>query len=253
MSLFSQIINGTITNLSAKDLWGVKNISLLVFYNSRLQTIEFPITCIRIGDISFLDSTFLTTVKLPSNLKYIGIEAFSGCTALNNIELNMDPYCVIRKNAFLNTPFYTNATKDIISINGKVLIKAVTSTSFPSSIINIASNSCNKLVTNSTLIIPDQIEIIGGPPASSIATLSIGNKVSELYTESIPTTVTTLICRQPADFIVTLPEPGDGSGLTYNKDSRNMTLYTDNESLKNYNWDGDNVTVTIYPLSQAPV
>ena len=100
-----------------------------------------------------------------------------------------------RKNAFKNTYFYNNATQDIISTDRKVLIKAVTSTSFPSSIINIASDSCDKLVTNSTLIIPDQVEIIGGPPASSITTLSIGNKVSKLYTESIPTTVTTLICR----------------------------------------------------------
>ena len=40
--------------------------------------------------------------------------------------------------------------------------------------------------------------------------------------------------------------------MAYNKDSRALTIYTDNEYIKNYNWAADNATVTIYPLSQAP-
>ena len=45
---------------------------------------------------------------------------------------------------------------------------------------------------------------------------------------------------------------GKDKGLAYDKDSRSFTLYTDNEMLKAYNGAGDNVTVTIKPLSEAP-
>lgn len=80
----------------------------------------------------------------------------------------------------------------------------------------------------------------------------IGENVRFMGHEAIPYTVTTLVCKQPSSKYVELPEPGDATGLTHDKSSRNVAIYTDNECMKNYNWKGDNVTATIYPLSQAP-
>lgn len=253
MSLFSSILCKTVTDLKAQDLYGITNIAYNIFYNSKLKTLELPNTCKRIGSTAFLGNTNLTTISLPDSIELIDQEAFSDCTSLTNVNLNVNPKCIIKENVFSNCPFYTNATTNLYAANGKILLKA-TSTTWPSNIINIATNACNALVTNSTLKIPDYVEILAGSPASSITSLTIGQKMSYLGPESIPTTVTTLICRQPAGMEVTLPtETGEYKGLSYNKDARNMTLYTDNESMKNYNWSGDNVTVTIYPLSQAPV
>lgn len=51
---------------------------------------------------------------------------------------------------------------------------------------------------------------------------------------------------------ISLPTAGETFGLTYNKNSRAVNIYTDNEDIRNYNWSGDNVTPTFYSLSQAP-
>lgn len=255
----------------------IKNIGKYAFSGcTSLPTITLPNSITAISNGLFNDCTSLSTITLPNSITSIDSSAFKGCTALNNINLhnnitkirdwafqdctslstiglNMNEKCIIKTDAFENASFYTKAnSSNLYGANGKILIKAV-STSWPTNIINLAGGSCDKLVTNSILTIPDYIEILGDNPTSlSITKLTLGLNTSYLPSGCIATSVTTLICRQPADMILDLPEAGDGTGLTYKKDARNMTLYTDNESMKNYNWSGDNVTVTIYPLSQAP-
>jgi len=54
--------------------------------------------------------------------------------------------------------------------------------------------------------------------------------------------------KTPSGVAMTLPTAGNGSGMFYNKTAKTMTIYTDNETIKNYNWSADNVTPTFYHL-----
>ncbi len=64
----------------------------------------------------------------------------------------------------------------------------------------------------------------------------------------------TIYFEQPQGMEVSLPLPiVDSSGMLstgmcYCKDAKEMTIYTDNETIKNYDWAADNVTATIYRL-----
>lgn len=52
----------------------------------------------------------------------------------------------------------------------------------------------------------------------------------------------------PADVQVEMPQAGEETGVAYYKNARQITIYTDNPIIKNYNWAGDNTTATIYHL-----
>lgn len=45
-----------------------------------------------------------------------------------------------------------------------------------------------------------------------------------------------------------LPTAGSETGMFYVKSARNVTIYTDNEMIKNYDWATDNITPTFYHL-----
>lgn len=45
-----------------------------------------------------------------------------------------------------------------------------------------------------------------------------------------------------------LPTAGSETGMFYDKSARNITIYTDNEMIKNYDWATDNITPTFYHL-----
>ena len=53
---------------------------------------------------------------------------------------------------------------------------------------------------------------------------------------------------QPSGMIVTLPTAGSSTGMLYCKTASSVTIYTDNETIKNYDYATDNVTATIYHL-----
>ena len=53
---------------------------------------------------------------------------------------------------------------------------------------------------------------------------------------------------QPAGMSVILPQAGSSSGMFYSKSAREMTVYTDNETIKNYDYASDNITATILHL-----
>lgn len=252
MSTITKILLHQLTTLTPRDLQGVKAIASGVFGGSKLNSVELPNTCEAIYGMAFCDSTNLQKIILPSSVKKIGTHAFARCSALNNVTLNLPSDCIIQGDAFVATPYYNNATSDLCSSDGKILIKGVSS-QLPSSVVNLAGNSGGaNLVVNSHLSLPDRIQIIVGHITGTPTKMTIGSSTHYMGTDAIPDTVTTLICRQPSGMKITLPIAGEAQGLTYKKDARNVAIYTDNEDIKKYNWSGDNVTATFYPLSQAP-
>lgn len=251
MSILSSILSKTVTSLNPKDLTGVRKLmpDVLRGCNS-LVYVNLPKTCEHIGHCAFYDCSHLNTVIIPESVNFISDSAFANC-GINSITIN-NPNCIIRQNAFSGCTFYNNNTGNILAANGKILIKANSST-WPTGVTNLAGKSCDSLISNSSLTIPDYVIMLGDNPVSeSITKITFGKNLSYFTTSSIPTSATTLIFKQSANTSITFPEPGDGTGVSYTKDARNVTIYTDNIDVKNYDWTTDNVTVTIYPLSQAP-
>jgi hypothetical protein len=141
---------------------------------------------------SFRDCPSLTTVICPSSINFISDYAFynSGITSLT---IN-NPNCIIRQSAFENCPFY-NTSGNILAANGKILIKA-NSSAWPTGITNLAGGSCDNLISNSNLIIPDSVIMLSDNPITSSAsatTIKFGKNLSYFTTSSIPTGATTLI------------------------------------------------------------
>lgn len=254
MSLFSLILTRQISTLNPKDVFGIKRICFDCFADSKLTSVSLPNTCEIIDSSAFSYNESLKSLTLPPSITRLGPSAFYGCTALTNVNLNVSPNCVIEASCFAQAPFYTNATSNLYAANGKILLKDISPT-WPSGIINLAADvGANLFGSATTIVIPENIQIIGGRIVAANATkMTIGSNCKYLGISSIPTSVTTLICKQPAGMNVRTPASGETSGLTYEKDARSMTIYTDNEDMKNYDWAGDNVTPTFYPLSQAPV
>ena len=255
MSLLSDVLSKKVTKIRVSQLSGVEKIAGSAFYNF----------------------TALSEVCLPSTLKEIESNSFYGCSALRKLSIdNISPYIKISSGAFgsIGGDGYIKPNIDIIASqpdetmicisNNRVLFhnKITDPTAgfvIPGTVINLTGGSCSKYgdISLTNVTIPDTVEVVGDDVFdghNSLATITIGSSVRFIDAHLCPgTQTTTLIFRQPAGMYVELPTPGDGTGLAYNKNSHSITIYTDNECIKNYDWATDNVTVTFYSLSEAPV
>ena len=251
MSILTKYLLGKLTYLGPEQLQGIKILGLPGAGSNSIEEIDLPASCEIIGANVFTYCKKLKKITLPNSIKRIGPYAFASCEALETAILNLPSECLIDTHAFHESKFYNNATENIYSSDGGILIKGVTADLLPST-INLGPQVGNNFVVNSQLTIPDQIQIICGHIGGSPTSMIIGENVRFMWTDAIPTTVTTLVSKQPSSKYVELPPSGEGKGLSHDKNSRNMTIYTDNEYIKNYDWAGDNITATFYPLSQAP-
>lgn len=92
------------------------------------------------------------------------------------------------------------------------------------------SDYCFGLLTSDTFVIPKSVKYFGKVCMGSM------------------TSLTSLTFNHSSVDKVVLPQAGDGSGFLYNKTAKTMTIYTDNETIKNYDYAADNVTATILHL-----
>lgn len=250
MSLITPFLLKETTSLWPADLPGVQKIAPMIFYTSNFTAVALPIGCKDIGFYAFGSSAALTTLYLPRTITRIGTYAFTECSALSTVSLDVDPLCVIEGNAFSGTPYYDNATANLYSVDYSILVKAVTS-NIDERVINLA-DGCGIgafLTVDSQLVLPDRIQQIAGSVGGSPTTYVVGPNVAYMGKSSVPTGVTMLVCRQPADLAVWLPS----DTLYDSKNAISMAIYTDNEAIRAYDWAADNVTPTFYPLSEAPV
>lgn len=86
-SKLPQLIDGSITTLTAEDLVGVTAIKSYCFSFSSLSSIEIPEGVEAISANCFNSCHSLTYVKLPNSLKILKSRAFTSCRSLTNIEL----------------------------------------------------------------------------------------------------------------------------------------------------------------------
>ena len=259
MSLIEQIIGKTVIAITAEDIYGATGVANGVFQNcTKLASFECPDSVLRLGDYAFNNCTSLTTIDLNS-VECFGTNCFEGCTALSSVNTSRISETSNISWGFFSEAPWLNSFPDGMNLlcDGKILFypKNITTIEIPASVKTINTGAFSQVAVD-TIVIPDTVVRIQGNAFSNSATtkVTIGAGVQKMGIATMNNTaITTWICRQPADMVIDIPtETGDGKGLAHNKNSRSFTLYTDNEMLKAYDWSGDNVTVTIKPLSEAP-
>lgn len=238
MGKLSEVLSGRLTTLTAEDLRGVY--------------------CIRTN--CFTGCVGLTAVALPHTVKFIDQNAFYGCP-LETIDTSaLEKDCLIEKSAFTTStwPLYDGTSRVLMGKDDCIMYQNESgSTEIPACVRNIVGLAFTSLDSSITSVtIPDTVEILYGGVVfpHGVTTVTVGSGVCKMGVNTMysGSSGITWIFRQPAGMTVELPTAGDGTGLNYNKDSRTITIYTDNECIINYNWSGDNITANIYPLADAP-
>lgn len=268
MSKLTSLINKTITSLTAAELMGIKTIQEnICSHITSLKKIQIPPSVEVIGSgafqncsISGMEIEFIAPCSLIEIKENAFINFGNTNMTIKGLD-NISPYCILRRGTIESMYWISNKrySGSIFYIsNGQTMIDSngLTGNFTIPDVIQLGPYSCSGDDTTTTsLVIPDTVEIIGYSVFASrtgITNITIGSSVryidSLLYPQS---NSATLIFRQPAGMHVELPTPG-AHGLAYNKTSRAITVYTDNECIRNYDWATDNATVTFYPLADAP-
>lgn len=263
-----------ITNLHLSE--SLTTVETDAFYASinNLQNLILPEKLVEIGVSAF--SGYKGPISIHKNILNIKESAFSGISSLDTSKMNNKcridaaSFCSILKPTEPNSLQYRNEwykslpDGPITLARGEILYRYKGTAGLqecPSTVKTMGERCCMYLEnehssTATQYTIPDNVEYVQKNPFAFQSTLTkivVGANVSKIEHNLVPhEKVTTLVFRQPQDLIVDLPTPGEGTGMAYYKDSRAVTIYTDNDSIKNYGWATDNVTATFKPLSEAP-
>lgn len=270
MSLLQDLFSKNLVSLTKEQLKGATNIIEYAFYKQNLLTsVEIPDSVVNIGCYAFSGCSSLKKIVFGKNTSNIEMSCFDDCALLEDVDTAKmnNPYCYISGSSCLTeTPWYNNQPEgSMVTIaNGQILIGNKISTpsagfEIPATVKTLAGKSCalygSTVDANFThAIVPDTIEMTQGIVFyghKNLTQITIGSNVhtmtSEFHDPANTTSLTSVIFRQPAGMVVNLPE----SGLFDTKSSCSLNIYTDNEYIRNYDWAGDNITATFYPLSEA--
>ena len=154
-----QVLNKTVTTLTAGDLIGVTQIPIYAFQNCiDLTSVEFSSTLQTIGSYAFSNCRSLTSIDFGENsqLTSIGASAFRTCSGLTSITLPSS-LTNIEWSAFYGCRGLTGALDlsnctSLTSIGNSAFYKCsrLTSISLPSSLTSIGSQAfknCTSLTT----------------------------------------------------------------------------------------------------------
>lgn len=179
----------------------------------------------RIEDDAFINTNGVQTIMHP-NISYIGDYNFDSGGYDNIMSKELYMY---NENGEIQDlyEFFYFISEDGVSkygIYGDLNAGTYESTKIPNGIILLASGC----ITNAkNITIPSTVKYFGNACLNSTGYLRF---------------------EQPLGMEVFLPQAGDGTGLSYSKNAVERNIYTDNETIKNYNWAGDNITATLYHL-----
>lgn len=87
-SKLPQVIDKSVTTITADDLAGATEIGFYTFYMcGSLTTVEIPDSVMSIGLLAFYNCSNLTSITIPNGVTSIGNSAFSLCSKLTSITL----------------------------------------------------------------------------------------------------------------------------------------------------------------------
>ena len=144
---------------------------------------------------------------------------------------------------------------DVVKIgeNAFQLYSNLKNITLPNSITSIGKYAFYGCSGLTSITLPNSITSIGKYAfygCSGLTSITIPSSVTSIENSAFNncSNLTTVTFNQPNGMTVSLPTAGSGSGMLYNKTAREVTIYTDNETIKNYDWATDNVTPTFYHL-----
>jgi len=257
-SLFEQVLDRSVTLLTSSQLKGLLKVGPGKFYLAQsLSQIELPSTATILDDYAFygigatnvspavtvtiklpntitsignrcFQSAAILSMNFPASIQSLGIYAFDGC-------ISWEADTITIPGAVDNIPTYCfnacSKIKEFILQEGITEVKSyafgnctgMVSLSLPESLTTLQANSFYYCTALTEIRIPKNVATMG-------QYCFYDSKATNVYFE------------QPAGMTVSMTQVFNG------KNARTMNVYTDNESIKNYNWSGDNITPTFYHL-----
>lgn len=184
------VLNKTVTSLTAGDFIGVTQIPNYVFQNcTSLASVELPDTITSIGERSFFGCSSLTTINLPEGLTEIGNSAFRSCGSLTDIVLP-DTLKTIGSYAFQNCVSISgtlNIPASVTSIGSSTFAycSGLTSIILSENITELPYRSFEYCSSLTTFNIPNSVTTIGGDAlqlCSALTSIIIPSSVTSIGT-----------------------------------------------------------------------
>lgn len=137
-----QVVDGTITEVTAADLAGITKIRNYAFYYlDKLTSATIPDSVTRIGNYAFYNCTSLTSITIPDNIRRISDGTFAYCTSLTSVTI---PDSVTS----IGTAAFSGCT-------------SLTSIAIPDSVTSIENSSFYNCKSLTSITIPDSVTSIG--------------------------------------------------------------------------------------------
>ena len=175
------VLNKTVTTLTAEDLIGTTQIPNYAFQNCLdLTSVEFPSILQTIGYEAFWYCSSLTSVTfgVNSQLTSIGSDAFRGCSRLTSIDIP-SRVTTIGSSAFSYCSSLTSITigENVTTIGSSSFsyCTSLTSITIPSSVTSIGSyafSGCSRLTT---------MTILATTPPTLTSTKAISTATTKIY------------------------------------------------------------------------
>lgn len=264
MSKIGQLVSDTLTTITANDLSGITSLSPRAFIGKKsLTSVALPSGVTRIGQFVFDGCTNLSSASLPNTLTTIGKYAFAHCPNLAIVipssvtTLGDDAYyysCSAIPNYELFIP------KSVSSIGQSCFGASLTDHNITSVVFEedsalqtIPNNCFSYQGALTTISFPSNLTTIRISAFSDtgLTSITIPSSVTSIGNNAFKNTsaITEIRFLTPAGASISLPTAGSSTGMFYRKTAKSgVTVYTDNETIKNYAWATDNLTVTILHL-----
>lgn len=184
-----QLVDGSLTTITADDLVGATEVKNYAFYYSNIINITLPDSITSIGNSAFAYCSALTQITIPNSVTSIGTNVFQKCKSLTQVILS-DSITIIRSNTFA----YCSALMSIVIPNGVTSIdsgaffncSSLTSITLHDSVTSIGSDAFNKCSSLTSINIPANVTSIGN------YALQIGTKTTKATITMKPTTPPTI-------------------------------------------------------------
>lgn len=188
--------------------------------------------------------------RIPSYLFVSGHDSkpsTAGTVVLDNFELDSLPNTITTLEPYALYSSWNGA-------NNSLVFQSSASSPFviPSTITNIADNACASATIAYVRVETSRISrrMFYQGPYAVLAEVTIGANCTEIGEQAFggASALKKLKFEQPNNISVVFPTAGSSTGAFYYKSARTVNIYTDNESVKNYDWATDNITATFYHL-----